>query len=368
MIIKSSNSICILNNTLNSGGAEKNCVVLCNELVRRGFDVELWITRLGDSPLLQLIDVRVKIRAIPGKRVRNTLLTLKNMMVNSKSKTFLIYNIELMVPAYFINKFYNLQLRIVARSITMLSMDYNNQGLVGKKIWFKLISYTANKIDYMIAQSAGMKDDLMKSFNVSESKIKVIPNPVYNFIYSTPKSIITHNKEILFVGRLTEAKGMKYLLEAFQIARKSIPDLYLTIVGRGEILDDLKKQVLVLGLKDSIKFEGYKSDLSSYYINAKATVLTSLVEGFPNVLVESISFGTPVISFDCPSGPKDIIIPKVNGILVEYLNVKDFTQAIIDVVNGNIKFDKNKVIESSKRYNLESIIKQYENVLFNLNT
>lgn len=365
MTNKSINSICILNNTLNTGGAEKNCVVLCNELVKRGFDVELWITRLGNTPLLQLIDVRVKIRSIPGKRVRNSLFTLKDMMVNCKSKIFLIYNIELLVPAYFINRLYNLQLKIVGRSITTLSMDYNTHGLIGKKIWFKLISYTANKIDYMIAQSAGMKEDLMKSFNVSESKIKVIPNPAYSFSNDIPKPNVTKNKEILFVGRLTEAKGMKYLLEAFQIAKKSIPDLRLTIVGSGEILDDLKNLVEKAGLTGSITFEGYKSDLSNYYINASATVLTSLVEGFPNVLVESISFGTPVISFDCPSGPKDIIIPNVNGILVEHLNVMDFAQAIIDIINENISFDKNKVIESSKRYNLESIISQYEQILFN---
>lgn len=270
-----------------------------------------------------------------------------------------------MVPAYFINKFYNLQLKIVARSITTLSMDYNTQSFFGRKMWFKLISYTANKIDYIIAQSAGMKEDLMKSFNVSESKIRIIPNPVYNFITDTRKSLVSNDKEILYVGRLTESKGMKYLFEAFQIAKKSIPDLSLKIVGSGVILDDLKSQVEKLELTDSIKFEGYKNDLSSYYINAKATVLTSLVEGFPNVLVESISFGTPVISFDCPSGPKDIIVPNVNGILVEHLNVMDFTQAIIDVVNENIKFDKSTIIETSKKYNLESIITQYEQVLFN---
>lgn len=367
MITQPNRSICILNNTLNAGGAEKNCVVLCNELVKKGFEVELWITRLiGDSPLLKLIDPRVKVKSVPGKRIRNTINQLKKMLLKSTSKTFLIYNIELLVPVYFINKLYGLNLKIIARSITTLSHNYNDQGIISKRIWFRLIGYTGNKINSIIAQSSGMKDDLVNQFNIAESKVTVIPNPSYNFI---DNSILnannnTYNKNILFAGRLTEAKGLNYLLEIFQKALIEIPDLHLTIVGTGEVLQELKNKVINLGLSDSISFEGYKSDLSSYYLNARATVLTSIFEGFPNVLVESISYGTPVISFDCQSGPRDIIIPKVNGILVEYLNVDEFAKAIINIVNDNIKFNKADIIESSKRYSLEKIIGQYEKVLF----
>lgn len=367
MINKSDHSICVLNNTLNSGGAEKNCVVLCNELVKKGFDVELWITRLSDSPLLKLIDERVKIRPIPGKRVRNTLIHLKQMLLKSSSRIFLIYNIELLVPVYFINKFYDLNLKIVARSISTLSHNYNDQSRLGKRIWFSLIGYTGNKIDAMIAQSEGMKEDLVKVFNILESKIRVIPNPAYNFIDNNLLLQDTgiYNNEILFVGRITDAKGINYLLESFQIAKSKIPDLHLTIVGSGEILQSIKDKVNALGLSQSVGFEGYQNDLSSYYKKAKATVLTSIYEGFPNVLVESISFGTPVISFDCPSGPRDIIIPNVNGILVSYLNVTDFAQAIIDVVEEKIKFNKEEIIKSSQKYSLDNIITQYEELLFN---
>jgi glycosyltransferase involved in cell wall biosynthesis len=359
-------SICILNNTLNAGGAEKNCVVLCNELVKKGFEVELWITRLiKDSPLLKLIDNRVTVRSIPGKRIRNTITHLKKMLLKSTSKTFLIYNVELLIPVYFINKLYGLNLKIVARSITTLSHNYNDQGIVAKRLWFRLIGYTGNKIDSMIAQSEGMKEDLVKKFNILESKVTVIPNPSYNFDNRASKSKDTaNNRNILFVGRITEAKGLNYLLEIFKIASSRIPDLHLSIVGTGEKLQDLKNKVLSMGLSESVSFEGYQSDLASYYKNAKVTVLTSLFEGFPNVLVESISYGTPVISFDCQSGPRDIIIPNINGILVDYLNVTEFAQAIVDVVSENIKFNKAEIIESSKRYSLEKIISEYEKVLF----
>jgi glycosyltransferase involved in cell wall biosynthesis len=339
MIRQSSRSICILNNTLNAGGAEKNCVVLCNELAKKGFDVELWITRLiSDSPLLKLIDDRVKVRSIQGKRVRNTITHLKKMLLSSTSKTFLIYNIELLIPVYFINKLYGLNLKIVARSITTLSHNYNDQGIIGKRIWFRLIGYTGNKIDSMIAQSQGMKEDLVTKFHIPESKVTVIPNPSYNFGNELfPSSDQINNKNILFVGRITEAKGLNYLLEIMQIVKNKIPDIHLTIVGTGEKLQDLKNDASNLGLSESISFEGYQSDLSNYYKNAKATVLTSIFEGFPNVLVESIAYGTPVVSFDCQSGPKDIIIPNINGILVDYLNVNEFANAIINIVNEGDK-------------------------------
>jgi len=248
------NSICILNNTLGAGGAEKNCVILCNELANKGIDVELWITRLGDSPLLKLIDSRVKVRSIPGKRVRNSFSHLKRMLIDSNSKTILIYNIELLIPAFFINKIYNLKLKIIARSITTLSYDYNNYNYFTKKIWFYLIGYTGNRISKMIAQSEGMKEDLIKNFNINESKITVIPNPSFNFIDNAKVNIIENKNELLFVGRITEAKGIQYLLQIFQIAQNEIPDLHLTIVGTGEILPEIVDKVINLGLSKYISF------------------------------------------------------------------------------------------------------------------
>jgi glycosyltransferase involved in cell wall biosynthesis len=211
-----------------------------------------------------------------------------------------------------------------------------------------------------------MKEDMVKNFSIAESKITIIPNPAYNLISITTDSTEykMDSQEILFVGRLTFDKGLNHLLDIFSIALSQLPELHLRIVGEGELKKMVQDKIKKMGLSKSISLEGYQANLLPYYSNAKATVLTSVREGFPNVLVESISFGTPVISFDCPSGPRDIIVKNVNGILIEHLNTKEFAKAIINVVNGNIKFDKQKVIETSYRFNLERIINQYEKLLF----
>lgn len=97
--------------------------------------------------------------------------------------------------------------------------------------------------------------------------------------------------------------------------------------------------------------------MTKYYSNAKVTVLTSLYEGFPNVLIEFIALGTPVVSFDCESGPSEIILDGKNGYLVKYLDIEEFTQKLDLALKTN--WDAKAIINSSKRYSKEIIVNKY---------
>lgn len=359
-------SVIVVINTLSAGGAEKNCVVICNEFVNQGIVVDLWVTRLSETPNIKLLDSRVRITPIPGKRVRNALTNLKKLLIQNKSKIILVFSIELIVPITIINKLYRCNLKIIGRSINTLSLVYAEQGFIHKKFTTKIMQYSLNRISCVIAQSTGMKADLIHNFKLNNNKIQVIHNPSYNFASNTKESDESTDarNEILFVGRLTKQKGLNYLLDALKLVAEHIPEIHLRIVGSGELEHEIKAKVIELELNNSVTFEGYQTNLTKYYKRASATVLTSLYEGFPNVLVESISVGTPVISFDCKSGPSDILLPGVNGILVEHLNVESFAKAIADVISGNIKFDKQAVINSSQRFKLDTIINQYKHILF----
>lgn len=366
MNCETAKSVIIVINTLNSGGAEKNCVVICNKFVNQGIDVDLWVTRFSETPNIKLLDSRVQITPIAGKRVRNSLMKLKKLLTQNKSKTILVFSIELIIPITFINTLYRCNHRIIGRSTNTLSLVYAEQRFIHKIFTIAIMQYSLNRIDGVIAQSTGMKVDLIHNFGLNNDKIQIIHNPSYNFHSSTSEndeSTQTQN-EILFVGRLTKQKGLNYLIDAFKLVTERIPEIHLRIVGSGELEQEIKTKVIELELNNSVTFEGYQTDLIKYYKKASATVLTSLYEGFPNVLVESISVGTPIISFDCKSGPSDIVLTGINGILVEHLNVVSFAKAIEDVLSRKIKFDKQTVINSSQRFKLDIIIDQYKHILF----
>jgi glycosyltransferase involved in cell wall biosynthesis len=116
-----------------------------------------------------------------------------------------------------------------------------------------------------------------------------------------------------------------------------------------------------LDLCENVVFEGYQENMIPFYVDAEATLLTSIYEGFPNSLVESICLGTPVVSFDCPSGPGEIIIDGENGYLVENGDVQAMARSLKHLINNPI--DSSKVIATSYKYYSSEIVSQYEREL-----
>ena len=106
---------------------------------------------------------------------------------------------------------------------------------------------------------------------------------------------------------MEKQKAFHLVIETFSLISNQFPNLRLKILGEGSLERELRSKAKSFNLSERIDFEGFKSDIIPYYLFAKATIVTSIYEGFPNCIIESIKLGTPVISFDCPNGPNEVI-------------------------------------------------------------
>jgi glycosyltransferase involved in cell wall biosynthesis len=162
---------------------------------------------------------------------------------------------------------------------------------------------------------------------------------------------------------LEYVKGFDLLITAF--ANAQINDTDLLIVGDGDERNKLISLASDLGLSDRIIFTGAKTDLQDYYSQAELFVLPSRNEGYPNALVEAMSFGCPSIAMDCEFGPSEIIINEQNGLLVQAANVADLACAISRLMN-NSTFRKDlgrKAVHINDTNSPQQIFKKWEGLL-----
>ncbi len=161
----------------------------------------------------------------------------------------------------------------------------------------------------------------------SPQRVAVIHNPIYpvkghtRLNHDGPKTLIT-------AARMVVQKRLDLLLEAFALIAERHPDWRLVIYGDGPDRPELERQAAATGLGDRIAMPGWTDKLSARMTESDLFVLSSAYEGFGNVIAEALAVGLPVVSFDCPSGPSDIIRHGVDGLLVPPLDAQALAQAL----------------------------------------
>ena len=204
-----------------------------------------------------------------------------------------------------------------------------------------------------------MKIDLVKNFNFDRNKIKVIYNPVHYKIekaYDYKK--IKKENFILVVGRLAKQKKHDIAIKIFSKIVSKYSKLKLKIAGKGDQKKHLRKLVYKYKIGRCVEFLGYKENLANLYKKANLTILTSAYEGLPNVLIESITLGTPVVSFDCPYGPREIIKNGINGFLVKNNDEMKFENKLIQALKFN--WDREKIHKTAFAFKNKLILDKYE--------
>jgi len=157
----------------------------------------------------------------------------------------------------------------------------------------------------------------------------VIPN---SLPFEPDDSSDLTSKQAIAVGRYNNAKGYKYLVEAWKDVHKKHPDWVINIYGSGELKEQVKNLIETKGLQDTMIMHEPTDNIQQKYIESSICIVSSRYEGFSMVILESMVCGVPVVSFDCPHGPRNIIRSGEDGILVEYLNTEALADAICQLI------------------------------------
>lgn len=163
----------------------------------------------------------------------------------------------------------------------------------------------------------------------SQARIVVIPNPVPA---PAGRRSDVSGTAVLAAGRLTRQKGFDRLIPAFAEIVRQEPDWTLDICGRGSEHDSLQGLIAAHGIAESVRLRGAVRDMGREMEQASIFALSSRWEGFPVVLVEAMSKGLPVVSFDCPTGPADLVEHGKNGLLVADGDREAFAGALLELI------------------------------------
>lgn len=201
--------------------------------------------------------------------------------------------------------------------------------MIGGNRMRNLLKNTRN-LDAMIVLT---KED-QKVWSKTHSNIVQIYNPS---TYPVDELSTLDARRMISVGRLDPQKGYGYLLKAWKIVHGSHPEWKMDIYGEGALKDQLLNEINESGLNGVVSLKGVSTSLHNEYMASSCYVMSSQYEGFPMVLLEAASFGLPLISFDCKSGPNEIIQDGVNGILVPQNDIEKLAHAIISLIEDTEK-------------------------------
>lgn len=314
--------VSILLPDLRGGGAERVNINLANEFVARGLSVDMVLMR-ATGEMISKLDPRVRVVDLDaGRRVRHLFFPLVRYIRLQQPTSMLACMWPLTVVAVLARLFARKPLRLVLAEHTTWSVAKIAQKLRTRLVIKLTMRVLYSSVDALVAVSKGAALDLAKMANLPADTVHAIYNPIVDPGRAAPTNPVSPDgwvsgphKRILAVGTLTDVKDYPTLIRAFAVLQESI-DARLLILGQGTEQRELQLLADELGVAGDIFMPGFTLDPAGYFAHADLHVLSSVAEGLSVVIVEALEQGTPVVSTDCPSGPREILKDGQLGILV----------------------------------------------------
>jgi len=302
------------------GGVERGLVSLANAFVERGFAVDLVLVQNSVVPYPGSLDPRVRIVRLKNRHKLTGIPRLLKYCRRRQPLVLLAAKYHACLMTLWAKAWLGASPTVCVSVRNTLSLNLTSPARRRQvRLWYP-------RADRILAVSQGVADDLVEHFAIPGSLVTPIYNPVVDEA-TQPRAhaAIDHpwlsespRREpiIIAAGRLVEQKDYPTLLEAFAELRRERGTGRLLVLGEGPERAKLTDQVARLALDQCVDLPGSVDDALPYIARAELFALSSLHEGLPNVLVEALAVGTPAVSTDCPSGPREVLQDGRLGCLV----------------------------------------------------
>lgn len=319
------------------GGAERVMIALANQFAQAGYAVDFVFVN-AQGKFIQDLDPRIQIVDLKAKRAALGLWHFYRYLHHHQPETVIsalnYINIFALLASLLMGS--NKPKLIITEHGTLGATSQDLQGRA--RLVPKLMQWLYPFARHVVAVSNGVADDLAQQIALPRHKITTIYNPInFERIEQLKIQPLQHPwlgqdiPLVLGAGRLVDVKNFPLLIQAFLEVRKTRP-CRLVILGEGEKRAELEQLIQASDYAEDITLLGFSDNPYQWMAQADVFVLSSHSEGLPTVLIEALACGVPVISTDCPHGPREILQDGRYGTLVPVNDVQALAQAMTAVL------------------------------------
>jgi glycosyltransferase involved in cell wall biosynthesis len=349
------------------GGVERVRLVLAEELLKRGYDVDL-VVQSAHGDLRERVPAGARIIDLAASGLWTTGRRLRGYFRKERPDGAIASIWALTVVAALALKSAGTGTRLVLSDHNPLSAQYRRRGRLIMSLLRLSIATAYRLADARVAVSAEVAGDVASLGRLGKGAVTVINNPIGRAISKAPSLAsalvsawqASSGKKLLAVGTLKDQKNYPLLINAFaQIAATT--QATLLIAGGGPECAKLEALIAELGMADRILLPGFLDEVDQLYASADLFVLSSNYEGFGNVVLEALRAGTPIVATDC-GGPREILAEGRYGRLVPVRDVAALASAITEALRDPV--DQVLLKKRAADFDVGKVVDAYLELLF----
>jgi len=327
---------------LSVGGAEQVAITIANGLATRGYDIDLLLSRASGelrselSEQVSIVELPPSTTPVVGVAAHLPFLAT---YLNKRKPAALFPHLEHpSIVSLAINRFLNTDTAVIPTQHS--AFGHEVEATPKDQIVRRIVPRLYPASDQIVSVSEGVADSLTDRTPVERSDISVLYNPVdVEQIRERASQPVEHEwvegddrDVVLFVGRHARQKNLDGWVRAFEKIVNKNPDARAIIAGKGPCREQVQTTVERLGLSDTVSLPGFVDNPYRYMRKSDVFLLSSRYEGLPTVLIECLAVGCPVVSTDCPSGPREILSDGEHGTLVPMDDIDGLANAVCDTL------------------------------------